>query len=149
MLLQKILICRCKGFMLPNNVKLFKNKIMIIKLIIKKLRGCLHEILSRARWNIFISVSGQLLRTAYMMQPEMRLISLRLAGVYIRPETKFTQNEISIHHKKNYVYITFHFGRNETNFFLEWPKINGPLSKNQSFLFTHVQMFPFICFHFG
>ena len=28
-------------------------------------------------------------------------------------------------------------------------EINGPLSKSQSFLFTHLQMFPFIWLHFG
>ena len=33
--------------------------------------------------------------------------------------------------------------------FRGWPEINGPLSKRQSFLFTHVQMFPFIWFYFG
>ena len=27
--------------------------------------------------------------------------------------------------------------------------INGPSSKSQLFLFTHVQMFPFIWFYFG
>ena len=32
--------------------------------------------------------------------------------------------------------------------FRGWPEINGPLSKIQSFLFTHVQMFPSIWFHF-
>ena len=40
-----------------------------------KLRGCLHEISFRAKWNIFISVSGQFLVTDYMMQPEMKLIA--------------------------------------------------------------------------
>ena len=39
------------------------------------LRGCLHEILFRAKWNIFISVSGQFLITVYMIQPEMKLVA--------------------------------------------------------------------------
>ena len=86
--------------MLPNNVKLFKNKIMIIKLIIKKLRECLYEILSRARLNIFISVSGQFLRTAYMMQPEMKLISLRLGGVYMRPKRNLPKTKFQSTIKK-------------------------------------------------
>ena len=38
------------------------------------LRGCLYEILFRAKWNIFISVSGQFLITVYMIQPEMKLV---------------------------------------------------------------------------
>ena len=37
-------------------------------------------------------------------------------GVYMRPEMKSTRKEISIHHNRNSVYITFHCGRNETNF---------------------------------
>ena len=32
--------------------------------------------------------------------------------------------------------------------FWRWPEINGPLSKNQSFLFTHVQIFRSLRFHF-
>ena len=31
-------------------------------------------------------------------------------------EIKSTQNEISIHHKRNSVYITFHCGQNEIKF---------------------------------
>ena len=34
----------------------------------------------------------------------------------MRPEMKSSQNKISIHHKRNFVYITFHSGQNETNF---------------------------------
>ena len=34
----------------------------------------------------------------------------------MRPEMKSTRSEISIHHKGNSVYITFHCGRNEVNF---------------------------------
>ena len=45
------------------------------------LRGCLHEISFRVKWNILISVSGQFLITVYIIQPEMKLamsvISLR------------------------------------------------------------------------
>ena len=33
--------------------------------------------------------------------------------------------------------------------FRGWSEINGPLSKSQSFLLTHAQMFPFIWFHFS
>ena len=36
----------------------------------------------------------------------------------MRPEMKSTRNEILIHHKGNSVYITFHCGRNESNFVL-------------------------------
>ena len=39
------------------------------------IRGCLHEISFRAKWNIFISVSGQFLITVYMIQPEMKLVA--------------------------------------------------------------------------
>ena len=34
----------------------------------------------------------------------------------MRPKMKYTQKEISTHHKTNSVYITFHCGRNEMNF---------------------------------
>ena len=37
-------------------------------------RGCLHEISLRAKWNIFISVFGQFLINAYIIQPKVRLI---------------------------------------------------------------------------
>ena len=37
------------------------------------LRGCLYEISSWAKWNIFISVSGQSLITVYMIQPKLKL----------------------------------------------------------------------------
>ena len=33
--------------------------------------------------------------------------------------------------------------------FRGWSEISVPLSKSRSFLLTHVQMFPFIWFHFG
>ena len=39
-----------------------------------------------------------------------------LGGVYMRPEIKSNLNEIWIHDKRSSVYITFHYGRNETNF---------------------------------
>ena len=42
---------------------------------IKNLRGCLHEISFRAKWNIFISLSGQFLVTVYIIQPRMKLVS--------------------------------------------------------------------------
>ena len=35
----------------------------------------------------------------------------------MRPEMKSTQNELLSHHKRNYVYITFHWGRNEMKFY--------------------------------
>ena len=38
-------------------------------------KGCLHEISFRAKWYIFISVSGQFLITVYIMQPQMKLIA--------------------------------------------------------------------------
>lgn len=34
-------------------------------------------------------------------------------GAYMRPEMKSARNEILIHHKRNYVSITFHCGRKE------------------------------------
>ena len=34
-----------------------------------------HEIPFRAKWNIFILVSGQFFITVYMMQPEMKLVA--------------------------------------------------------------------------
>ena len=37
------------------------------------LRGCLHEISFLAKWNIFISVSGQFFITIYMIKTEMKL----------------------------------------------------------------------------
>ena len=40
-----------------------------------RFRGCLHETSFRAKWNIFISVSGRFLITVYMTQPEMKLIA--------------------------------------------------------------------------
>ena len=39
------------------------------------LRGCLHEISFRAKWNIFILVSGQFRIAVYMIQTEMKLIA--------------------------------------------------------------------------
>ena len=39
------------------------------------LRGCLHEISFRVKWNIFISVSCQFLVIVYMIQPETKLIA--------------------------------------------------------------------------
>ena len=39
------------------------------------LRGCLHGISFRAKWNIFISASVQFLIIVYMIQPEMKLIA--------------------------------------------------------------------------
>ena len=35
---------------------------------------------------------------------------------YMRPEMKSIRNEISIHHKRIFVYITFHCERNEIDF---------------------------------
>ena len=42
---------------------------------IDRIRGCLHETSFRAKWNIFISVSGQFLITVYMIQPEIKLVA--------------------------------------------------------------------------
>ena len=39
-----------------------------------------------------------------------------LEGLYIRPEMKSTRYEISTHHERNSVSITFLYGRNEMNF---------------------------------
>ena len=39
------------------------------------LKGCLHDISFREKWNVFISVSAQLLITVYMIQPERKLIA--------------------------------------------------------------------------
>ena len=62
----------------------------------------------------------------------------------MRSEIKSTQNETSAHHERNSVYITFDCRQNEMNFIWGgWSKKNGPLSKSQSFLFMHVQIFPF------
>ena len=60
------------------------------------------------------------------------------------PETKF-QPTI----KQILFTLLFIAGGNKWISFRGWPKINGPLSKNQYFLFTHVQVFPFIWVHFG
>ena len=54
------------------------NDLIIMMMTIKNnylSRGCLHEISFRVKWNIFISVSGQFLVTAYMIQPETKLIA--------------------------------------------------------------------------
>ena len=44
-------------------------------LLILRLKGCLHEISFRVKWNIFIYMSGKFLITAYMTQPEMKFIA--------------------------------------------------------------------------
>ena len=62
----------------------------------------------------------------------------------MRPETKF-QPTI----KKILFTLLFIAGEMKRISFRGWSKINGPLSKSQSFLFTYVQMFPFTWFHFG
>ena len=40
------------------------------------------------------------------------LLMIRIR-IYMRPEMKSTRNEISTHHKRNSVYITFHCRRSE------------------------------------
>ena len=54
------------------------------------------------------------------------------------------RDEISTHHKRSFVYITFHCGWNEVKFRFrggerarggEWSEKNGPSSKSQLFLF--------------
>ena len=58
-----------------KTVQVFSNKLPL------ELRGCLHEISFRAKWNILISVSSQFLITVCIIKPEMKLpvgvISLR------------------------------------------------------------------------
>ena len=63
---------------------------LIWKAIKYLLRGCLHEISSRAKWNISISVFGQFLITVYRLQPEMRLIA---GDISLR----------SLWHKRNFI----------------------------------------------
>ena len=58
-----------------NILILFVDDLSLLKLLDMKFRGCLHEISFRAKWNIFISVSGQFLVTVYMIQPEIKLIA--------------------------------------------------------------------------
>ena len=71
-----------------------------------------------------------------------------LEDVYMRPEMKSTQNEISTDHKRILFTLIFIAGEVKWISFRGSHKIKGPLSKSQSFLFAHVQMFPFIWFHF-
>ena len=52
----------------------------------------------------------------WLLFDDLCFMILILGGVYMRPEMKSTWNNISIHHKRNSVYITFHCGRSETNF---------------------------------
>ena len=59
------------------------------------------------------------------------------------PETKF-QSTV----KEILFTLLFIVGEMKRISFRARPEINSPLSKSQSFLFTHVQMFPFIWFHF-
>ena len=44
------------------------------------------------------------------------MANITIGSVYMRPEMKSNLNEISIHHKRNSVYIIFHCRQNETNF---------------------------------
>ena len=71
-----------------------------------------------------------------------------LEDVYMRPEMKSTQNEISTDRKRTLFTLIFIAGEVKWISFRGSSKIKGPLSKSQSFLFAHVQMFPFIWFHF-
>ena len=41
-----------------------------------------------------------------------------LESVCMRPEMKYTRNDISLSHEKNSVYITFYYGQNKYNFTL-------------------------------
>ena len=50
-----------------KTVQVFSNKLPL------ELRGCLHEISFRAKWNILISVSSQFLITVCIIKPEMKL----------------------------------------------------------------------------
>ena len=70
-------------------------------------------------------------------------------GVYMRPEMKSTRKEISIHHKRNLFTLVFIVGEMKQVSFRGSPEIYGPLSKSQSFLFTHVCLQkPFTYFYF-
>ena len=66
----------------------------------------------------------------------------------MRPEMNSTQNEISTHHKRNSVYFTFHYGRNEMKFRFG----GGPRKKVHSvqanhFCFNKVNACAIVSFH--
>ena len=46
----------------------------MFNIFFNSLRGCLHEISFRVKWNNFLSVYGQFLVPVYMLKPEMKLV---------------------------------------------------------------------------
>ena len=68
----------------------------------KHLGGCLNEIWFREKWDIFILVSGQFLRTVYMIQPKMKLIAgvVPLRSCWQKWKFIFGDKISSIHYPK-------------------------------------------------
>ena len=75
-------------------------------------------------------------------------LRLTQEDVYMRPEMKSTRIEIATYHKFCLHSSLLRAKWNEFPFG-GGPLINAPLIFSQSILFTHVQMFLFIWFHFG
>ena len=117
-----------------NLIKRTFSSVFFFNILLKSFRW----LFKRTPLFIFVVIANRLC-TVFLRWPRIMLA--------IRGCLHETRNEISIHHKRNSIYITFHCGWNEMNVVSGVPEINGSLSKSQSFLFKHVQMFRFILFH--